>query len=184
MKSALAVCVGVAFLTATASTADAWRAATGPRGGAAVAGPRGAAVRGPGGNVAVAGRGGYAGAYHGGAYYGGRPYYGAGAVAAWRCSRRRRWCGDDVLRYNPVLFSLLPVLGMTTLMGPRLSARRAALDGSLGAKPEAADLQRGLRLSADSGPSAGAEADRRVRPSAAIRLPLLDDHVGANEDRW
>ena len=46
MKSALAVCVGVAFLTATASTAAAWRAATGPRGGAAVAGPRGAAVRG------------------------------------------------------------------------------------------------------------------------------------------
>jgi hypothetical protein len=74
MKSALTVCIGVALLTATASTADAWRAATGPRGGAAVAGPRGAAVRGPGGNVAVAGRG--------GAYYGGRPYYGAGAVAA------------------------------------------------------------------------------------------------------
>src|SRR5262249_983955 len=83
MKSALTFCIGVALLTVTASTADAWRAATGPRGGAAVAGPRGAAVRGPGGNVAVAGRG-YGGTsvYRGGAYYSGRPYYGAGAVAA------------------------------------------------------------------------------------------------------
>ena len=45
MKSALTVCIGIALLTATASTADAWRSATGPRGGTAVAGPRGAAGR-------------------------------------------------------------------------------------------------------------------------------------------
>ena len=85
MKPAISIALGLAFVMATAGAADAWRAAVGPRGGAAVAGPRGFAARGPNGGV-YAGRG-YGGAYrgYGGAYYGGRwgyGGYGAGAVAA------------------------------------------------------------------------------------------------------
>jgi hypothetical protein len=72
MKAAITIGMGLALVMATATTANAWRGAVGPRGGAAVAGPRGAAVRGPGGNVAVS-------RTYGG-YYGGR--YGAGAVTA------------------------------------------------------------------------------------------------------
>jgi hypothetical protein len=93
MKPAIIFGVGLALVMGTASTADAWRAAVGPRGGAAVAGPRGAAVRGPGGGAAAVGYGGAAVRgpggnvavsrnYNGGAYYGGRWGYGAGAVAA------------------------------------------------------------------------------------------------------
>jgi hypothetical protein len=83
MKPAIIIAVGLALATATAGTADAWRGAVGPRGGAAVAGPRGVAVRGPGGGAAAVGR--YGGAAvrgpggnvavrggYGGAYYGGR----------------------------------------------------------------------------------------------------------------
>ena len=61
MKPAISIALGLAFVIATAGAADAWRAAVGPRGGAAVAGPRGFAARGPNGGV-YAGRG-YGGAY-------------------------------------------------------------------------------------------------------------------------
>jgi hypothetical protein len=102
MKPSIIIGIGLALVMATASTADAWRAAVGPRGGAAVAGPRGAAVRGPYGGGAAVGYGGAAVRgpggnvavsrnYYGGAYYGGRWGYGAGAVAAWCSGRCRRW---------------------------------------------------------------------------------------------
>ena len=44
MKPAISIALGLAFVMATAGAADAWRAAVGPRGGAAVAGPRGFAA--------------------------------------------------------------------------------------------------------------------------------------------
>ena len=56
MKPVMIICVGLVLVTATPGTADAWRGAVGPRGGAAVAGPRGAAVRGPYGGAAAVGR--------------------------------------------------------------------------------------------------------------------------------
>src|SRR4051794_33460093 len=74
---------GLLVAAGTVTSADAFRAATGPRGGAAVAGPRGAAVRGPGGSAAAVGRyGGTAvrgpngnvavrGGYGGGGFWGG-----------------------------------------------------------------------------------------------------------------
>lgn len=92
MKLAVIIGAGLAVVVSSASTADAWRGAVGPRGGAAVAGPGGAAVRGPGGGGAAVGYGGAAvrgpggnvavsHTNYGGAYYGGRGAYGAGAVA-------------------------------------------------------------------------------------------------------
>src|SRR4051812_41493335 len=56
MKYATTICLGLLLVTGTVTSADAFRAASGPRGGVAVAGPRGAAVRGPGGGGAAVGR--------------------------------------------------------------------------------------------------------------------------------
>lgn len=68
---------------AVPESAQAWRAATGPRGGAAVAGPRGAAAVGPYGGAAVAGpRGAAAVGPQGNVALAGRPAYRPPAVVA------------------------------------------------------------------------------------------------------